>query len=153
LDPNVAGAHYQSGLVRLQEGDPAAAESEFRAELTLNPQDVVAKFHVAYVLMQQQHRDDAIKLLTEVIQQKPDYPDAQYQLGKALLETGDARGAVGPLETAVHLDAAQDNALYQLSLAYRRLGRTAEAEAALKKYQNIKNKQRDEAIRAHEGQQ
>ena len=69
-------------------------------------------------------------MLNEVIEQKPGYADAYYQLGKALQEQGESAQALEKLQTAVRLQPDQEQAYYQMALAYRKLGRTPEAEAA-----------------------
>jgi predicted Zn-dependent protease len=81
-------------------------------------------------------------LLTEVVRDKPDYADAQYQLGKILLERGEVKAAIERLETAVHLDPTKDYSYFQLSVAYRRDGRVEDAQRVLQDYQKLKAKAR-----------
>ena len=97
---------------------------------------------MAYVLISQQKMQDALPLLEAVIRQSPNYADAHYQMGRILLEQGDAAGAVERLETAVRLDPKQYYSFYQLALAYRKLGRTQDAETALKRFQALKQAKR-----------
>ena len=68
------------------------AVREFRAELEAHPGDAKAKYHLAYGLLMEQQKDQAFTLLSEVVRDKPDYADAQYQLGKILLERGEVKG-------------------------------------------------------------
>ena len=118
------------------------AVGEFRAELQAHPADARAKYHVAYGLLMQQQKDQAFALLNEVVRDKPDYADAQYQLGKMLLERGDVKAAIERLEIAVHLDPTKDYSYFQLSAAYRRDGRMDDAQHALQDYQKLKEKER-----------
>jgi tetratricopeptide (TPR) repeat protein len=90
----------------------------------------------------QQKKDEAFTLLTEVVRDKPDYADAQYQLGKILLERGEVKPAIERLETAVHLDPTKDYSYFQLSAAYRRDGRLEDAQHVLEAYQKLKDKER-----------
>jgi tetratricopeptide (TPR) repeat protein len=138
LNPKLPEAHYQMGLTFVLEGKLPDAEQQFRQELELTPQDAPAKSQLASVLLGQGKQPEGIALLNEVIQQKPDDADAYYQLGKALLEQGQATEALEKLGAAVRLQPDNELAFYQMGLAYRKLGRGPEAEAAIKKYQALK---------------
>jgi tetratricopeptide (TPR) repeat protein len=80
--------------------------------------------------------------LSEVVRDKPDYADAQYQFGKILLERGEVKAAIERLETAVRLDPTKDYSYFQLSAAYRRDGRLEDAQRSLQTYQKLKDKAR-----------
>ncbi len=81
-------------------------------------------------------------MLQELVREQPDYADAHYQLGKALLQQGEVDEAIARLETAVRLDPEQEYSHYQLSLAYRKKGRVEDAERALRVYRELKEKNR-----------
>jgi tetratricopeptide (TPR) repeat protein len=142
LDPKIDGAYFGRGLILLHEGKLDDSVQEFRAELSGHPADAKAKYHLAYGLLMQQQKDQAFALLTEVVRDKPDYADAQYQLGKVLLERGEVKPAIDKLETAVRLDPTKDYSYFQLSVAYRRDGRPADAQRVLQAYQELKQKER-----------
>ena len=76
-------------------------------------------------------------LLREVVQAKPDYEMARFELGRALLQQGDAAGAIESLEAAIKLSPDRDATYFQLSQAYRRVGRLDEAQQALAAYQKL----------------
>ena len=88
--------------------------------------------------------DEALALLREAISARYDYADARYQLGKALIEKGEVNEAIDQLETAAKIDPQKDYVHYQLSIAYRRASRTADAERELKLYQQLKAANRNE---------
>jgi tetratricopeptide (TPR) repeat protein len=142
LDPKVEGAHFGRGIILLHAGKIDEAVREFRAELDAHPADTRAKYHLAYGLLMQQQKDQAFTLLSEVVRDNPDYADAQYQLGKLLLERGDVKAAIEKLETAVRLDPTKDYSYFQLSAAYRRDGRLADAQHVLEAYQKLKDQER-----------
>ena len=58
----------------------------------------------------------------------PNHAQAQYQLGKALLEQGKSAEAVKHLELAEQNDPGPDYIHYQLQAAYRKEGRTEDAD-------------------------
>jgi tetratricopeptide (TPR) repeat protein len=114
------------------------AESDFRAELAVNPGDASSEYRLGYILVAEQKPAEAIDMLGDVVRQRPNDADAHYTLGKALLEKGDLKPAIERLETAIHLDPSQPNAYYQLSLAYRRQGRAQDALITMRQYEKLK---------------
>ena len=84
-------------------------------------------------------------LFRSVLAVNPNYPEAQYQLGKVLLDQDKVDEATKHLETSARLDP--DNAIvhYQLQLAYRRLGRKEDAARELERYKGLKASQRNNA--------
>ena len=87
--------------------------------------------------MAEGHPQQAEPLFREVIKAQPGYESAHFELGRALLEQGDASGAIESLETAAKLVPDHDATYFQLSQAYRRAGRTQEAQQALAAYQKL----------------
>src|SRR5260221_4802269 len=125
-------------MVHLRQGNRDQAESDFRAELAVNPGDAAAEYRLGYILLAEQRQPEAIEMLGDVVRQKPNDADAHYELGKARLEKGELKPAIERLEAAVHLDPGRPNAYYQLSLAYRRQGRAQDAETTLRQYEKLK---------------
>ena len=72
----------------------------------------------------------------------PDYANAQYELGKILLDRGKLQEAVPHLEAAARLSPEKDYVHYQLQAAYRKESRTADADRELAVYQELKTKSR-----------
>jgi tetratricopeptide (TPR) repeat protein len=139
LNPNMAKVNYFIGqsLIRLNRYDEA--EKAFSRELELNPTDVLSKYHLAMTLIERKiETDKTITILEEAISLKNDYADARYQLGKIFLERGQTEKAIQQLETAVSAEANKDYIHYQLSIAYRKVSRKADADRELKRYQELK---------------
>ncbi|MGI9035808.1 MAG: tetratricopeptide repeat protein [Pyrinomonadaceae bacterium] len=145
LDKTMPQVHYNTGQSLIRLNHLAEAEQEFRAELQLDPGNVLAKYHLAYTLLEQKSKTkEALNLLREAIVARPDYADARYQLGKALIDKGEFGEAVSQLETAAQNDPKKDYIHYQLSIAYRRAARPADAERELKLYKELKAASRSE---------
>ncbi|MEP6900570.1 MAG: tetratricopeptide repeat protein [Actinomycetota bacterium] len=139
IAPQMARVHYNAGqsLIRLNRLNEA--EKEFRQELAINPSDELSKYHLAFTLLEQKIQpDEAVTLLTEAIAAKPDYADAHYQLGKVLIEKGETEKAIFHLEIAARAEPKTDYIRYQLSIAYRRVSRIADADRELKIYKDLK---------------
>ncbi len=147
LAPQTPQAHYNAGQSLIRLNRLAEAEQEFRQELSLNPTDGASKYHLAYALLEQKRQtEEALGLLREVVAARPDYADARYQLGKALIEQGDVRGAVEQLEAAARAAPKKDYIHYQLSIAYRRAARDLDAYRELELYKELKARTRSRAV-------
>lgn len=147
LEPKMPQVHYNAGqsLIRLNRLEEA--EQEFRQELRLNPSDGISKYHLAYVLLElKRHTPEAIALLREAVGARPDYADARYQLGKALVEQGEMKEAIEQLEMAARAEPSKDYIHYQLSIAYRRAARVADADRELQLYRESKASNRSRAL-------
>lgn len=139
LDPRLPQAHYNAGQSLIRLNRLAEAEREFRQELVVNPHDASAKYHLAYALLEQKRgAAEALALLREAVAAQPDFADARYQLGKALVERGDLNEAIEHLEAAARFGPSKDYVHYQLSIAYRRARRPADAERELQLYKELK---------------
>ena len=82
--------------------------------------------------------------MREVLQAKPDYGDARFELGKALLQQGDVKGAVESLEIAAKLEPGQAHVHFQLGRAYLAAGRKAEGDGQLELSKQLKAKERNQ---------
>jgi Flp pilus assembly protein TadD len=80
--------------------------------------------------------------MREIVQLKPDYAEAHYELGKALLQQGDIKGAVQSLEVAAKLKPDESYVHYQLGRAYLQAGRKAEGESHIETSKQLKEKAR-----------
>jgi len=142
LDDKVKLAHFYMGLIHLKAGKLQDAAREFEQELVLSPNDLQAKYHLAFVILAQQQTDRGIALMREVVREQPDFADARYELGKALLQKGDVKGSVESLEIAARLKPDQAHVHYQLGRAYLAAGRKAEGESQLEISKDLKEKAR-----------
>ncbi|HUL16510.1 MAG TPA: tetratricopeptide repeat protein, partial [Terriglobales bacterium] len=76
----------------------------------------------------------------------PDHAQAQYQLGKALLDAGQYQQAVEHLELAAKYDPNHDYVHYQLQAAYRKASRIEDADRELEIFKEIKARKRASAV-------
>jgi len=86
----------------------------------------------ALVLMDLGKVGEAVKILSDVAGDDPDNPLARYNLGVALLQSGDAASARDQLERAVEIDPKLYGAALSLAEAHRMLGKLGKAEAILR---------------------
>jgi tetratricopeptide (TPR) repeat protein len=76
------------------------------------------------------------------VRERPDFADARYELGKALLQKGDVKGSIENLELAAKLNPDQAHVHFQLGRAYIAAGRRAEGESQLEMSKQLKDKAR-----------
>lgn len=141
--PELKLAHYQAAEAMIHLDRPQEAVAELRQELVLSPDDPNVQYALAYALLQSSQKEEAVALLKKIVAEHPEQAEAQYQLGKSELEGGDAAGAVEHLETAEKADASQAYVHYQLQAAYRKVGRTADADREAKIYKDMKAAKRE----------
>ncbi len=143
LNPQVPKARYKMGAAFLRLDRPQAAIAPLEIELAATPDDPEVKYNLAYALLQTSQKERAVALLRSLITAHPNHPQAQYQLGKVLLDDGHMPEAVEHLQIAARLEPQTDYIHYQLQAAYRKNGKTGDAERELAVYRDIKAKKRD----------
>lgn len=131
IEEELASALYESR--NLEEALPLLAR------LTGPPESARADLAFFYgdALLQAQQVDKALPYLRAAHARQPDAAVVRASLGRALLQGGDAAAALPHLQAAAAAEPPEsDGAVhYQLAQAYQRLGRAAEAKAALGEYQ------------------
>ena len=107
---------------------------EFLAKaVELNPNDVIAKFYLAYEYKQTNQDDMAIKWYNEVLKLNPDYSWAYYNMGIIYSQKGDYTNAVKYLEKTVLLNPADKEAVKLLVKIYSKNKKYTAAERQLRK--------------------
>jgi len=134
-DPTTRRAHYYLGtLAVMSEGDVPLEEAirEFRAELTLAPDDAAVNLRLGMALAEARREEAALRPLETAARLAPSAV-AFHHLGRCQLAVGRAGDAVKSLRRALQLSAGDEQSRvrrihYQLALALRQTG--AEADAA-----------------------
>ena len=142
-DPHLALAHYEIGESLIHLDRPAEAIPELREELALAPDDPNVRTSLAFALMQTSQKAEARTLLEATTKDHPEHAQAQYEFGKLLLADGDFNDSILHLEASEQADGSKDYVHYQLGTAYRKAGRTSDAEREFKTYREIKDRSRD----------
>jgi len=144
-NPQLPGMHYHLGRLLLtgaqDAGTQAQAKQEFEEELRNNPGDARSEYELGELARRARHWDEAIQHFTASAKLDPTLADALIGLGKSLLSAGRTPDAVAPLEHALRLEPNNLAAHYELSLAYRRLGRAGDADREEAAYRALRQKQ------------
>jgi tetratricopeptide (TPR) repeat protein len=146
-DGNVARAHFELGVALIHLGLPAKAIPELRAEATLGDKQPEVAYYLAYALNEMQEKNEAEQLLQRLVERQPNYTEAQYLLGKILLEKGDAKNSIRHLEQAATIAPDEPFIHYQLQLAYKRDGRETDATREMQIYSQLKAKARSSSAK------
>jgi tetratricopeptide (TPR) repeat protein len=158
LDPRRPGIHFRIGRTLLarerQAGSAAAASAdreeamkEFEDELRVDPTNANAAYEVAEIYRKAGERAKAGALFEQALKHYPDFEDALIGLARVLIAEGKPEQAVPHLQKAISSSPGNEVSLYQLSVAYGRLGNAAEQQKALAEFQRLRAQTRErEAI-------
>lgn len=108
LDPGLAAAHTNLGVLLHRRGHRGAARSALEAALALDPEQPEARYDLAYVLLEENENELAAAELRRVLQARPEFADAHFNLATALERLGGRRQAREHLLRYLELSAAQD---------------------------------------------
>jgi VWFA-related protein len=125
--PRTPNVHYAFGMFLLLD-DPARALDEFKRELDVSPTHVAARVQTALEYVRRGEYDAARPWAAATVRDAPTQPEPRRALGRVLLETGDVPGAIEQLEIGVELAPESPEMRYLLARAYRRAGRSADAD-------------------------
>jgi tetratricopeptide (TPR) repeat protein len=130
-DPKVPGIHYR--LARIALSRPQTPETveegknELEAELLVDPTNAAAIFFLGEMARQAASWDEAITRFSKAAQLDPGFAEAFLALGMSLNSASRFQEAVSPLERYVKMVPDDPAGHYQLSVAYARTGRKADA--------------------------
>jgi len=147
--PQAVGVHYGLGIAYARSSKYAEAAQEFKAELRINPNDSLALWRLGEISLHN-NPQEAVEYLRQAVGLNPDFPQALLAYGRALLRTGETEKAIGEFQRVVKLAPEEDTVHYLLASAYRNLGRQAESEAELSRFQQmarLKSAQREATAR------
>jgi tetratricopeptide (TPR) repeat protein len=125
--PQTRNVHYLYGVFLLRDNADRALD-EFNAELRISPDHARAMLQIAQELMKRGELETAASWATKAVAIAPRSFMGRHVLGQIKLERNDVAGAIADLEAAVRLEPSSPSAHYALAKAYRRAGRTKDAE-------------------------
>ena len=97
-----------------------------------------AAYEAAEIYRRSGQLDSAAKFFEMALKNDPQFEEAQIGLGRVLLTQGKPDLALPHLQKAISLNPHNEVSQYQLSQAYRVLGRTAEQQKALIEFQRLR---------------
>jgi len=139
--PDLRGLHLALGDLYLGSGDYENAEQEFREEARMAPGSAAAAYKLGVVLMNRGQIRDALAELRRANDLQPNMPETLLELGKATIVDGDLTSAEKLFLRLLELEHASplaESAHFQLAQIYRQLGRSADADREMKKFQEMR---------------
>jgi tetratricopeptide (TPR) repeat protein len=140
LDPRAHKAWDSLGLATEALGDVAQAQQHYLKAIALvhtaHPTYDVVYANFADLLIKLGNFQRAFDLAAEAAQRNPDEPRNLFLAGKALVQLDRNDLSVRWFEQAIALNPDYPEPHYVLSQVYRKLGRTADAERALKAFRS-----------------
>lgn len=133
LDPKMAGAYMNLGLVQM-ENDPGAAADAFRHAAELQPTESRPRFLAGFSLEHAGKIPEAINQYRAALALSPKDYETHFALGRALLRSNDAAGAEGQFRAAVALNANAGPAKLGLGSSLMAEKKYAEASDTLADY-------------------
>lgn len=116
---------------RLAAQDNAAARQEYERIITIDPQNVVARNNLAWLLWQAGEVNAALPHVTTALELAPDSPQVQDTAGMVFLAAGDAARAVGLLRKAAEASPQDATIHYHLAQALHATGEVQQARQVL----------------------
>lgn len=139
LDPSAPDLHAALGDLYTAAGAFPPAAREYALAVQLDPANSEYRVKQARNWIQSQNSAQAEAAFRQVLKTDPDNYDALFYTGKLAAERGDLESAIRNLKRAAQKQPGNSAALYQLAVAYRKAGRSAEAAQIMQRFRTIKS--------------
>ena len=139
--PDTPSVHFVYGNFLLAQERPDDALEQFRIEIARSPDHVPARLQLALELVKRGDFDEAKPYATEAVRLAPGNFVARRVLGQIKLQAGDVAGAIADLEAAAKLEPSSPSVRFHLARAYRRAGRTADAQRESTEFRRLEKQQ------------
>jgi tetratricopeptide (TPR) repeat protein len=134
--PRERHLHYGHGLLLAQGGSKAAIE-EFQREIELHPDHLLAHVELAFNLLTHGRSQEAVRAAEAAVRLDPEVFVTHLALGRALVAAGDLALGVFELESAARLAPGSPDVFFALAQAYRKSGRTEDADQANARFREL----------------
>jgi len=128
---------YNEGVELLAKDRLAEAEERFRLAVATAPDLVSARYNLALVLVQRGRHDEALTILADLTEMRPEALDIRFAYGHALFSASRFQEAATQFRAALDLDATHRRAAFGLGRALEEAGDTAAAIAGWERYLEI----------------
>jgi tetratricopeptide (TPR) repeat protein len=144
LAPTQPGLHEELGSEYRNANKIPEAEQAFQRELEIDPNNVLARYKLGALAVEQGDGTKAKQLIEEALKQKPGLIHSDYNLGRAEMLLGNDAVAASHFEKTTQTDTdpeVVEQAWYQLGTAYRRMRRVDDARNAMQMFQKLKDQE------------
>ena len=113
--------HKLLGQIYEKEGGQRKAVDEYMKVIDINKQDYDSYYKVSNLLIDLDKKDEATKMLTNLLNKKPDYTEATVALGDLLIEQENYKEAVTLYTEALKYNPTSYDLNYNLGIVYTML--------------------------------
>jgi len=141
IAPNNSDLYEELGNEYRKAGSLDLAQQAYQKELELSPNNPIAMYNLGKIDIETNEAGEGLALLQKVVTNYANVPATYFYLGLGDFETGKTNEAVSALEKARAMHPEADLAPrveYELSRVYRKLGRVAESDQAVREYTRLK---------------
>jgi tetratricopeptide (TPR) repeat protein len=142
---DLPGVHLALGELYLGSGDYENAEREFAEEVRLLPGSSYAAYKLGAVLLNRGRVREAIAELKRANELQPEMPETLLELGKATAAAEEFVVAEKLFRQILALEQRSElagAAHFQLAQIYRRMGRAADSDREMKRFQELRRTQK-----------
>lgn len=134
------------GIVQLEAGDADQAIDTFQRAIRIAPNEKQGYYFCALAMSRtvEPTRAEALRLLRKALAIDPNDARSRVLLGQLQIAAGRLQEGAAELERALRSDRKNKRALYQLALAYRKLGQTALSEKYTNEFAALKGKDEED---------
>jgi tetratricopeptide (TPR) repeat protein len=127
LDPNIAVAQNQLGMLALRSGQDAEAELRFKKALALDPKFAEAQSNLGVLYSREGKNSEAAPLFQQAIKNDPKYSKAYVNFGLLMAQQGAFSEAEQQFRNAIAVNSNYADAYAALGMLQAKTGRGAEA--------------------------
>ena len=133
--PQTPGTHMHMGDTFWHMGKWQSAQTEFRAELTNDPNNCIARWKLADAILEaNDSSDEALSELNRVVERCPTLMQARVDRARALVRLGKHDEALPDLLMAEKESPNEPTIHFLLAAVYRAQGKSAEAQTEMQTY-------------------
>ncbi len=140
IQPSLFEARLQLGILNARHGDFKEAAISLKEALRQRPDDVTARYWMAYCLAEGGKKERALSVLEQLVIDNPNHCSAHFLLGKLYFQKIDFRRAEVELRMAARLCPDDYKTHRLLGEALSRQGKHAEAARELRKAIKLQNR-------------
>jgi tetratricopeptide (TPR) repeat protein len=133
LDPDLAVAHNQLGVLALQANRTSEAEREFKKAIAGDPRYAEAQNNLGVLYNREGKDQDAATLYQQAIDSDPKYTKALVNLGLLLAQHGQLAQGEQQLRAAIQINPSDPSAYTALGMIQGKSGRGVEAVESFRK--------------------
>jgi tetratricopeptide (TPR) repeat protein len=144
LAPKEPGTHMHMANAYWLIGKWGSAETEFKTELSIDPNNCTAHWKLANSMLEaNESNDDALAELNQAIDRCPTLMQARVDRARALIRLGKQVDAKPDLEMAVKESPSEPSIHFLLASVYRSEGKSADAQQEMQTYSRLQREARE----------